>query len=259
MSGPGAAQLLDVWGNGLGRDPVRRALVLLAAAVPDAEPDGLADWPLGRRDTELLAFRASLFGPGLEAVARCPGCGMEVELAFTVGELAGQPQTHGATPFTVRLDRYEATLRPVTSRDLLALNPGNPEHPSDGSTVLSHSWDAGQAEATLTARCISAVTDAGAPIDPGSLPPEVLATLGEELSRADPAAATELSVQCPGCGQGWLAPFHIASYLWNELHHWARRLLLDVHTLAHAYGWSEHDILALPPLRRQAYLELVGA
>lgn len=245
MPGPGAAQLLEVWGNGLGQDPVRRALVLLAAAVPEAGPDSLADWPLGRRDAELLAFRASLFGPGLEAIAHCPGCGTEVELAFTVGDLTAPPQAQGAAPLTVHLNRYEATLRPVTSRDLLALEPGNAEA-------------TGAAEAVLTTRCITAITEAGAPLDPGTLPPEVLATLGEELGRADPAASTELSVQCPDCGQGWLAPFHIASYLWNELHHWARRLLIDVHTLARAYGWSEQDILALPPLRRQAYLDLVG-
>lgn len=240
MPGPGAAQLLEVWGNGLGQDPVRRALVLLSAAVPDTEPEVLADWPLGRRDTELLAFRASLFGPGIEAIAQCPACGMEVELAFTVGDVASTHQAPDASPLTVCLDGYEATLRPVTSRDLLALEPGN-------------------TEATLTARCITAVTHADAPVDPGALPPEVLATLGEELGRADPSATTELSVHCPGCGQGWLAPFHIASYLWSELHHWARRMLMDVHALARAYGWSERDILALPPLRRQAYLELVGS
>lgn len=226
---------------------MRRALVMLAAAVPDAEPDSLADWPLGRRDTELLAFRASLFGPELEAIAQCPGCGMEVVLAFTAADLAAPPHAQSAAPLTVSLERYAATLRPVTSRDLLALDNANPEQPDSVSP----------AETTLTARCITAVTEAGAPVDPGTLPPEVLATLGEELGRADPAAATELSVQCPGCGQSWLAPFHIASYLWSELHHWARRLLMDVHTLARAYGWSERDILALPPLRRQAYLELV--
>lgn len=258
MPGQGAAQLLEVWGNGLGQDSVRRALVLLAAAVPDVSPDALADWPLGRRDTELLAFRASLFGPGLEAIAQCPGCGMEVELAFTVGDLTVPPPAQAAELLTVRLHCYEATLRPVTSRDLLALDPGNAEDSMNGTSAQSATPGPGAAEAVLTARCITAVTEAGAPVEPGTLPPEVLATLGEELGRADPAASIELSVQCPGCGQGWLATFHIATYLWNELHHWARRLLIDVHTLARAYGWSERDILALPPLRRQAYLELVA-
>ena len=42
------------------------------------------------------------------------------------------------------------------------------------------------------------------------------------------------------------------------MNHWAGRMLLDIHALARAYGWSESDILALPPRRRQAYLELVA-
>ena len=45
---------------------------------------------------------------------------------------------------------------------------------------------------------------------------------------------------------------------WAELDAWARRLLLDVHTLARAYGWSERDILQLTETRRQFYLNLIG-
>ena len=39
----------------------------------------------------------------------------------------------------------------------------------------------------------------------------------------------------------------------------ARRLLLDVHQLASAYGWSEMEILSLSATRRNAYLEMVRA
>jgi hypothetical protein len=35
--------------------------------------------------------------------------------------------------------------------------------------------------------------------------------------------------------------------------------LLEVHALASHYGWTEPDVLALPPARRRAYLEMVGA
>ena len=38
----------------------------------------------------------------------------------------------------------------------------------------------------------------------------------------------------------------------------ARQTLLDVHLLASTYGWTEPDILAVPPLRRRHYLELAG-
>jgi hypothetical protein len=33
----------------------------------------------------------------------------------------------------------------------------------------------------------------------------------------------------------------------------------DVHQLASAYGWSEHDILTMSAGRRQLYLELVAS
>ena len=34
--------------------------------------------------------------------------------------------------------------------------------------------------------------------------------------------------------------------------------IVEVHALASAYHWHERDILALSPVRRQAYLELLG-
>ena len=39
----------------------------------------------------------------------------------------------------------------------------------------------------------------------------------------------------------------------------AKRLLMDVHLLARAYGWSEAEVLALSPARRRFYLEMVEA
>ncbi len=51
--------------------------------------------------------------------------------------------------------------------------------------------------------------------------------------------------------------FDIVSFLWNELNAWAIRTLREVHILASAYGWSETDILAMSPWRRQFYLEVL--
>ena len=44
---------------------------------------------------------------------------------------------------------------------------------------------------------------------------------------------------------------------WTVVEAHARRLLGEVHRLARAYGWREHDVLALGAARRAAYLELV--
>lgn len=235
MPGPGAAQLLEVWERGLDQDQAQRALTLLAAAVPQAQPGELAGWPLGRRDAALLAFRAELFGPDLDAVAQCPDCGLEVELSFPALAMAAG---EAARTVTVRRDGYEVTLRAVTSNDLLGLDS------ADAHTALVH-------------RCVAAATASGVHLEPTDLPANLVEALGEELARTDPAATTELALECPDCSHQWLAPFHIASYLWAELHHWAGRMLLEIDALARTYGWSEHEILALAPRRRQAYLELV--
>ncbi|GAA1715115.1 hypothetical protein [Streptomyces yatensis] len=120
---------------------------------------------------------------------------------------------------------------------------------------------AARARRALLARCLVSVHRAGQPVPADRLPvaelPEpVQRKLAEAAERADPAADVTLNVACPECGEATRAELDIASYLWAELDHWARDLLLDVHLLATAYGWSEPQILALSPLRRRYYLEL---
>ncbi|GAA1274835.1 hypothetical protein [Streptomyces javensis] len=120
---------------------------------------------------------------------------------------------------------------------------------------------AARARRALLARCIVSVHRSGRPVPADRLPaaelPEpVQRRLAEAAERADPAADVTLNVACPECGEATRAELDIASYLWAELDHWARDLLLDVHLLATAYGWSEPQILALSPLRRRYYLEL---
>ena len=63
---------------------------------------------------------------------------------------------------------------------------------------------------------------------------------------------------CPACGHDASITFDVVSYLWNEIDEWAKRVLVEVHVLAAAYGWSERDVLALSPRRRRLYLEMQG-
>lgn len=79
------------------------------------------------------------------------------------------------------------------------------------------------------------------------------------MANADPLADIQLALTCASCGESFSSPFDIVSYLWTEIEVWALRILSDVDTLARAYAWSERDILNLSPLRRQFYLERVGA
>ncbi|EXU69382.1 hypothetical protein Z951_04165 [Streptomyces sp. PRh5] len=139
---------------------------------------------------------------------------------------------------------------------------GNVDAASDSyGNEAGHEPTAARARRALIARCIVSAHRSGRPVPADRLPaaelPEpVQRRLAEAAERADPAADVTLSVACPECGEATRAELDIASYLWAELDHWARDLLLDVHLLATAYGWSEPQILALSPLRRRYYLEL---
>jgi hypothetical protein len=107
--------------------------------------------------------------------------------------------------------------------------------------------------------CIISASHAGKATPIQLLPPEVIAAVEDRVSELDPQADVQLGVSCPACSHRWYATFDILSFLWSELGEWAVRTLRDVHQLATAYGWSERDILALSPIRRRHYLEMVEA
>ena len=92
---------------------------------------------------------------------------------------------------------------------------------------------------------------------PDPLPDDLAEELAAQIAALDPRARIELDLTCAACGHAWPAVFDIASFLWAEISAWAHRTLRDVHAIASAYGWHEADILAMSPLRRQCYLELV--
>jgi hypothetical protein len=111
----------------------------------------------------------------------------------------------------------------------------------------------------LFERCLIEARRGGEEAPAGKLPPEALNAVAERLAEADPQADIQLDVACSCCGERWKSAFDIAAFFWSEIDAWACRILREVHTLASAYGWSERDILALTPARRQFYLEMVGA
>jgi hypothetical protein len=88
---------------------------------------------------------------------------------------------------------------------------------------------------------------------------EELELIGSRLAQADPLAEILLDFQCPACQESFEEALDLASFFWSELEGRARRLLLDVHALASAYGWSEAEILALSQPRRNFYLRQVQA
>lgn len=242
MPVPSAAQLLDVWEGALAESPTRRALRLLAAAHPELSEPELATLPIGQRDTRLLQLRERLFGSQLALVAPCPQCGQHIESQVRVGDLVVDVEESEETTYVVESRGYRVTFRLPASEDLIAL-PGDVE--------------ADDARAWLLGRCIVEAQDVqGQQKLVSQLSEAVLADIAMQMASTDPGADVELAFECPDCGHHWQEMFDIAAFFWRELRAWAQRTLRDVHVLARAYGWSEPDVLALSPTRRQIYLEL---
>ena len=166
---------------------------------------------------EASAAARRLFGDAARAVVDCPRCSSRLEVAFRASDLiAADPDD---SPLTFLLDGQPVTLRRVTTSDLRAV----------------------AASATAEA-LLERVIVMPAPSD---LPPAShwLDEGARRLALADPQAHIEMAMQCPQCALDWTASYDVVGFLWQELDSWAVRTLRDVHIIASAYGWSEHDIL----------------
>ncbi|GHJ35085.1 hypothetical protein [Streptomyces sp. TS71-3] len=278
------AELLATWEAGLARRGPARTRLLHRAARPAAGDEALAALPVGAREADLLALRRALFGERMQVRLECASCSAAMEFELDAAGFAGrfaESAAAGDEPLRVVAGGWEVAFRPPTVADVAAAAAaaGSAARAGSGSGLGSGSGGAVQGDGVTTTggtgadvsptavarrvlleRClVSAVRD-GAPVDArraaGLLPSAVQRALAEAAERADPGADVTFGIACPECGEVTRAELDIASYLWSELDAWARDLLLDVHLLASAYGWSEPQILALSPLRRRYYLEL---
>ncbi|MFD8871641.1 hypothetical protein ACFV1F_46130 [Streptomyces sp. NPDC059590] len=269
MANTGPAELLATWEAGLAHQGPGRALLLHRAARPEAGTDELLSMPVGEREADLYALRRALFGARMQVRVECGACGEDMEFELDAGDLGARPR-RGDGPLRVEEGEWTVEFRLPTVADIEAVTAGSGPAGLDAAASSAEAGDAGDAgddspaalaRRLLLARCTVSATRAGRPVPAGQLrglrlPEAVQRRLAEAAEQADPAAKVTLKIACPECGEATSAELDIASYLWTELDSWARDLLLDVHLLATAYGWSEPEILALSPLRRRYYLEL---
>lgn len=235
-----AGELLDAWDAGAALPPSDRTGPLLRAAT-GLDGAALAGLALGQRDWVLVRLRERLFGDRLLAVVECPICAVTLELALPTGSLLAT----GDPPDTVEVTAagYRVSCRLLRPADL-----------ADASA----SGSAEAARSLLVSRAVDSAERNGRPVPVAALPAEVIAAVSDALAAADPLADIELPISCDACGATWSRRLDIDSYLWRELDVWAARMLDDIHRLASSYGWSESEILAMPPRRRQHYVERAG-
>lgn len=110
----------------------------------------------------------------------------------------------------------------------------------------------------LLLRCVLSADVEGAAVPTAALSDELLAAIAARVADEDPQAATRFEVACPTCGHAWTTDLDVVAYLWEELSVHVKRVSLEVQALAHAYGWSEAEILSLSQKRRRHYLDMLA-
>ncbi|MBX9403077.1 hypothetical protein K4L06_17345 [Lysobacter sp. BMK333-48F3] len=238
--------LLRAWECAHAASAAERALHLLAAVWPQYDRSYWSRLALGDRDACLLLLQQGLFGGQLRTVAACPACGERLESGFRADELCPLPSRLPTPPEPAWLAhrRYRIEYRPPCSDDVIDLDPRR---------------SAEENVARLLQRCVLSARDGDAPVAVDTLPATLRKRLIAAMAELDPQADLQLTIACPACQHRWQAALDVAGYLWEELDDWAQDLLSEVHVLARHYAWSERDILAMTPVRRRFYLDLVQA
>jgi len=220
--------------------PIDQALLILYLAAPDSGAD-LAGLPLAERDRRLIELRRATFGDAFACVAQCPECGEALEFQLTASDLLTGLGA-ACSPETLTLSGWEIALRPLDSRDLAA---------------AARTGDREQAAALLVRRALD-VVHAPEGGETGDVPEAVLRRLENRIGEREAAADVALDLSCVACGTAWTEGFDIGAHMWVEIDAASRRLVGEVAVLARCFGWSETDILAMPPARRRSYLDAAG-
>lgn len=266
---PDAGWLLTLWEQGLQAPRRQRDDALLACAHAAPPPQAL-----GQRQVALLAAHAQWFGPALALRSACPACqaelAWEVDSAALAQTLAQMPAGSAEPALTHAGGRLH--LRAPLVDDVDRAVAAGPQAYADALLAACVAgWQPGPDAATNTATdtapdpSLDTSPDTArhtvpAPLPaPADWPADLRAAALARLEALDPAASVSFALACPACGQAWDAPLDPGAALWRKVQAAAERLLQEIDLLARAYGWREADVLALSPLRRAAYLQLVQA
>jgi hypothetical protein len=226
-------------------EPDRPALVsaLLAACGAQA---GEAGGPWGLTLAERIAALASIVvqtegGDSIALSLRCPHCGEALELAVPSAVLLHEAQRSQAEPHVdVALDATRSLrLRRPTGADQRAWRAKTYGSEEEAAAVILRSL----------------VVSAGA--DPAGLAASDLQQVSDAMEAFDPLASFQVSTICPGCGADPTLAVDLEATLLMRLRACHSALLVQVHRLATAYGWTEEQVLSIPAHRREQYLLLV--
>jgi hypothetical protein len=227
------AQLLSAWEAAAALPPAARGAALLERAGYVDDLDAALDLPVGEGAALAARVYADAFGEVVEGLVTCAACTTVLDVSLPLRAL---PDAPGEATAVVAHGGRELRVRAPTTRDLLAARErADPAH-------------------ALLSACVSEA--GGRPADPDELTEQARDLVDAAAEELAGAAATMVRATCPECGADVAAPLDVGALLWDRVARAAGEGLREVAELAAAFGWSETEILALPAMRRRAYLEL---
>lgn len=204
------------------------------------------DLTVGKRIEALLTLALRGGESAVPVQLRClkAECGQCMEITLTLQELRQLPaHPDDSGPVTVHLQDETLELLKPTGRDQLAwLNRAFPSEDEAIQTMI----------ATL-------VQTAGTASLPGGslLSAEWLTAIDASMRAGDPLIEFAPRVSCPYCNEENHFPIDLEGLALRQSQQAQLRLLQTIHRLAGHYHWSESEVLAIPPWRRNHYLALI--
>jgi hypothetical protein len=219
------------------RDDRPALVTALLASCGEPRDDGF--WwlqPVGNRIAalfRLLAATDAVDHLSLLAHCRRPSCGERFELELPMAML------HDVVPdgetIQVHLNGEQSvSLRRPNGRDLREWRNQRPTSRQAAVAIMLHSL-----------------------VVEGQATPDDEPVLSEALSVLDPLVAFTVSCACPACRSTNEVRVDLEDIALARLRRKQRELLREIHRLASRYGWTEAEVLAIPPHRRAHYLAMI--
>jgi hypothetical protein len=239
--------LIELWEVGGNLPPAQRTLEILRRGFSDVSGVDWENLPLGWIQRTLVRFRVALYGPDFHLVDRCPHCREGVEFKLSEQDFvapSGAAVVRASDePLKLRRDKWSLAFRLPTLADWKA--------------AADQTLTPDEAGRFLLTRCLLSVKQGSHKASAETIPGDLWEALAQSVAENDPWSELLFNLKCPKCEEAWESVFEPGDYLWREIGVTARRLLRQVHLIARAYGWSEEQILSVPPERRGAYLAMI--
>ena len=229
--------ILTLWERAVGRSP-------LAARRRACWPAMRRAAALGARNARAARHAQRPVRPRLAAESDCPACETRLRVRRSTASRSAECLT------AARGDAAESGSNGAAARSTFARADGrrsDAASPDDGDVAERGACAAGAMPARGDRRSRAQLTTTSD-----------RCARQRWIERLDPAAPVTFELACPACGDEWSAPLDVGEALWRELQRAAERSLTDIDALARAYGWTEDEVMGLSPIRRAAYLQLVG-